>query len=90
MLPPKPLSGAAYLDLLRAHRPRLEWVGDAAEHNFTYDDRGGAKHEVWHPTLKALAERLDLCLEVRREGRRTEGRRYSSPQRRERRQRRWR
>ena len=58
VLPPKPLSGAAYLDLLRAHRPRLEWVGDAAEHNFTYDDRGGAKHEVWHPTLKALAERL--------------------------------
>ena len=33
-------------------------MGDAAEHNFTYDDRGGAKHEVWHPTLKALAEHL--------------------------------
>ena len=54
VLPPKPLSGAAYLC---AHRPRLQWVGDAAGLVHVRRSRRREARGV-APTLKALAERL--------------------------------
>merc|ERR1711938_425509 len=59
--PAVPLDGAAYLDLLTKHAPsRVEWHSEAAEHMFTYVDAAGARHAVYYPSLKGLAERLGM------------------------------
>ena len=55
------LDGAAYLQLLRTHRPsRLDWHAEAAEHVFAYTDAAEARHSVYYPSLKFLSERLGM------------------------------
>jgi hypothetical protein len=44
------LTGSNVLDLLRKHKPRLEWDRDAEEHWFTYGT-GGSKRRVYYPSL---------------------------------------
>lgn len=48
-----------YLELLRAHRPRLDWYPEASEHVFAYVDDTNVSHSVYFPTLKSLQERLN-------------------------------
>ena len=39
---------------------RLDWHTEAAEHVFAYTDADGARHSVYYPSLKGLAERLGM------------------------------
>lgn len=47
-----------YLELLRAHGPRIDWYAEANEHVFAYADQANVSHSVYHPTLKSLHDRL--------------------------------
>jgi chitinase domain-containing protein 1 len=58
--PAAPLNGDAYRALLEAHRPeRFDWHAEAAEHVFSYK-KDDARHSVYYPSLKGLAERLGM------------------------------
>lgn len=41
--------GGQYLDLLRTHKPTLEWLQKDAEHVFRYS-ANGKSHQVYYPT----------------------------------------
>ncbi|KAL1918940.1 uncharacterized protein VTP21DRAFT_2321 [Calcarisporiella thermophila] len=59
---PTPVIGKTVLELLTRHRPKVKWSADHEEHSFEYTE-GGARHQVWYPSLKSLESRLELAEE---------------------------
>jgi chitinase domain-containing protein 1 len=54
------VDGDTYRELLNTHRPeRFDWHAEAAEHVFSYT-KDDARHSVYYPSLKGLAERLGV------------------------------
>lgn len=51
--------GHEYLNLLDKYRPSLKWDADAGEHRFTITTKTGTAYDVYYPTLKSIADRLD-------------------------------
>ena len=57
-----PIVAAQYQEILRQHRPKLEWDESAAEHTLEYTAQG-ERHSVYYPTLMSLQKRLELAFE---------------------------
>jgi len=52
--------GGQYLELLKTHKPTLEWNEKEAEHMFQYS-ANGKTHLVYYPTTVSIQRRLDLA-----------------------------
>ena len=57
-----PIVAAQYIELLRQHRPRIEWSENAAEHVLEYVAQGD-RHSVYYPSLLSVQQRLELAYE---------------------------
>mmetsp|Transcript_8467 Transcript_8467/g.14569 ORF Transcript_8467/g.14569 Transcript_8467/m.14569 type:complete len:409 (-) Transcript_8467:648-1874(-) len=61
----EPIAGAEYLKLLDKHKPKIEWDAEAHEHVHRYTKKADAsKHDLYHPTLKSVKDRIDLATEL--------------------------
>lgn len=58
-----PIAGQQYVELLRQHRPRLEWLEGPAEHVLEYVIEG-ERHQVYYPSLFSLHQRLSVASEL--------------------------
>ncbi|KAL6069933.1 Chitinase domain-containing protein 1 [Balamuthia mandrillaris] len=54
---------SAYLKTLASYKPKMVWSHAHHEHSFTYN-KNGEEHTVYFPTLKSLADRLELAAEM--------------------------
>ncbi|XP_047144279.1 chitinase domain-containing protein 1 isoform X1 [Hydra vulgaris] len=61
-----PIVGNAYIDILKAEKPKLKWIDESKDHKIEFREKSGRKLKttVFYPTLQSISTRLDLAREL--------------------------